>query len=86
MAGFSLLSRNLVTEPFYGRTGSDALHDRRHPCRHCPRQLFLSVAEDKVEDFLGFQEARAFVIRLLRQPGVYRFVTYLGWQQWCLPM
>ena len=51
------------------------------------RQLFLSIAEDKVEDFLGFQQARAFVIRLLRQPGVYRFVTYLGWQlEWWLPM
>ncbi|CAJ1421046.1 unnamed protein product [Effrenium voratum] len=33
---------------------------------------------DKVEDFLGFKEARKFVIRLLRQPGVYRFVTWLN--------
>ncbi|CAE6971761.1 MRL1 [Symbiodinium natans] len=41
---------------------------------------------DRVEDFLGFRDARAFVIRLLRQPGVYRFVTWLNrdlkMQQW----
>ncbi|CAK8990908.1 unnamed protein product, partial [Durusdinium trenchii] len=33
---------------------------------------------DKVADFLSFNEARRFVIRLLRQPGVYRFVTWLN--------
>lgn len=33
--------------------------------------------KDKVADFLSFNEARRFVIRLLRQPGVYRFVTPL---------
>ncbi|CAE7743026.1 unnamed protein product [Symbiodinium sp. CCMP2592] len=50
------------------------------------RLLLQSRFIDKVEDFLGFKEARAFVIRLLRQPGVYRFVTWLNrdpkMQQW----
>ena len=45
-----------------------------HPCQF----LTLAAAQDRVEDFLGFRDARAFVIRLLRQPGVYRFVTRLG--------
>jgi len=34
--------------------------------------------QDKVADFLSLSEARRFVLRLLRQPGVYRFVTSLG--------
>ena len=37
----------------------------------------LKSIEDKVADFLSLAEARRFVIRLLRQPGVYRFVTCL---------
>jgi len=33
---------------------------------------------NKVDDFLGLEEAKVFVMRLVREPGVYRFVTWLN--------
>eukprot|EP00401_Gymnodinium_catenatum_P073626 CAMPEP_0117458144 /NCGR_PEP_ID=MMETSP0784-20121206/776_1 /TAXON_ID=39447 /ORGANISM="" /LENGTH=604 /DNA_ID=CAMNT_0005251647 /DNA_START=240 /DNA_END=2051 /DNA_ORIENTATION=+ len=42
-------------------------------------QLLLSPGFiDRVDDFLGLEDAKRFVIRLLQQPGVHRFVTWLN--------
>lgn len=44
----------------------------------CRDLLLVEGFQAKVDAFLGFPEAKAFVVRLLQQPGVCRFVTWLN--------
>lgn len=44
----------------------------------CHRVMLEDGFLNRVDAFLGFHEAKQFVVRLLRQPGVCRFVTWLN--------
>eukprot|EP00435_Cladocopium_sp_Y103_P075185 s14_g54.t2 len=75
--GAELWAMNFCATPGIDQWLGALLNDPRG-AGFAKRLLLQDGFLDKVADFLSLLEARRFVLRLLRQPGVYRFVTWLN--------
>ncbi|CAL1147022.1 unnamed protein product [Cladocopium goreaui] len=75
--GAELWAMNFCATPGIDQWLGELLNDPRG-AGFAKRLLLQDGFLDKVADFLSLSEARRFVLRLLRQPGVYRFVTWLN--------